>query len=69
MAAELRIPTPLIDIIENDITNCEDRVREVVNRWKHREGSSATLGNLANAFVRMEKPSIAQKLISKSLST
>ena len=58
LGAELRLGSPVVRNFALDCKSHRDRAWEVIDKWRQSNPNEATVGNLADALVkiRMEKP-------------
>ena len=64
LARALGYNQSIIDAIEKEKGGCiKECCIEVLVRWMRREGGNATVGNLAEALIKIELKSLADKLM------
>lgn len=63
LGTQLRLPSAVVRNVENDYTLCRERAWQVLDRWKQRNGTGATLGNLTDALEKIGKRNAAQRLV------
>ena len=61
---QLRLPSAVVRNVENNYTLCRERAWQVLGRWKQRNGTGATLGNLTDVLEEIEKRNAVQRLVS-----
>lgn len=59
----LRLDSASMDIIEANQSNCREVAREVLQKWKKKEGKEATVGILINALEKIERRDVVEKLL------
>ena len=59
----LKIDSVLMDSIEAKHSNCRELARKVLQKWKQREGSRATVGILIDALEKIERRDVVDKLL------
>ena len=59
----LKLPPAILVNIDADRRLCREKAREMLYEWMKREGSSATVGSLADSLERIGNRRVAQKLL------
>lgn len=63
LGIQLRLPSAVVRNVEDDYTLCRERAWQVLDTWKQRNGTGATLGNLTDALEKIGKRNAAQRLV------
>ena len=64
LGIRLKLPPAILVNIDADHRLCREKAREMLYEWMKREGSSATVGSLADSLERIGNRRVAQKLLS-----
>ena len=59
----LRLESALMNIIEADLSECRERARKVLQKWKQKNGNRATVGILINALNEINRKDVVEKLL------
>ena len=59
----LELDSAALDIIAASRENCRELARKVLQKWKQKEGSGATVGILIDALEKMERRDVVEKLL------
>ena len=65
LGPKLDFPAAKIQNLDDDYRCNRDKANALLLMWKHKEGSSALAGRLADALVSIGKKRIAEKLLGK----
>ena len=63
LGAELRLGSPVVRNLTFDCNSNRDRAWEVIDKWRQSNPNEATVGNLADALVKIGMGKAAQKLV------
>ena len=62
LGAVLGLTSTCMDNIDVDNSKCHEKAREVLLKWKKKEGNGAKVGILINALKKMERKDAIEKL-------
>ncbi|XP_078378426.1 uncharacterized protein LOC144661514 isoform X2 [Oculina patagonica] len=65
LGIKLKLQREILLNINADYSLCREKAREMLYKWMNREGSSATVGSLADALKDIGNKRVAQKLLEK----
>ncbi|KAL9967546.1 hypothetical protein ACROYT_G025795 [Oculina patagonica] len=66
LGIKLKLQREILLNINADYSLCREKAREMLYKWMNREGSSATVGSLADALKDIGNKRVAQKLLAKT---